>query len=175
MKQQLNDKISPYQLLNRWLYDGSKTTKLPTELEKDKTISHMYILYYFQCSSYNLVISKLLNNWDLFSLDRNEILYFLKQCVILCGYKPPFIQKIKDNKNKLCTILKYKYPFLKLEEINMMISIIDSSENKDNYYEMFGIYSPKKKKATKKQTDEFYKYVPNNNKKYNSDELMGNF
>ncbi len=147
---------SIYTILNRWLYDGSRESKLPIDVVNDKIISHMFILYYFRLSPYGLVISKLLNNWSLFSLDRNELLYFLKESVLLSGYKPPFIQMIKESKNKLSRMLKSKYPFLKLEEINMMVEMIDVDVDKNRYYEMFGLYTPTKKKTTKQQQKDFF-------------------
>ena len=173
------DKVSSYTILNRWLYDGSTSTKIPEEIEKDKSISQMYILYYFRPSPYGLVISKLLNNWGIFSLDRLEVFQFMKQCIMLTGYKPPFIQKVPAKKNKISGMLKEKYPYLKNEEIFMMIDIIDKSDEKDRIYEMFGIYSPSKKKLTKAQKEKFVEDVKvikeNQEKEYDLNKLMENF
>jgi len=160
IKMPAEKKVSIYTILNRWFFDGSKTTKIPDDVEKDKSISQMYLLYYFRSSPYGLIISKLFNNWNIFSLDRIELLYFLKECISLSGYKPPFIQKIPSKKNKLVDCLKEKYPFLKIEEIFMMVESIDKSDEKDNYYEMFGIYSPKAKKVTKAQREKVLKEKP---------------
>jgi len=169
-------KTSSYTLLNRWLYDGSKTTKIPEDIEKDKSISHMYLLYYFRCSPYGLVISKLFNNWGLFSLDRMELFYFLKECITLSGYKPPFIQKVPAKKNKLTDFLVAKYPYLKNEEIFMLIDFIDNSEEKDTIYEMFGIYTPKNKKLTKIQQNQFKEDLEKNKKEQLSlNSIMENF
>src|ERR1035437_6137968 len=121
MNDKTDKKVSVYTILNRWLYDGSKTTLLPDDVQKDKSITSMYLLYYFRASPYGLVIDKILNNWSIFSLDKNEVLYFLKECISLSGYKPPFISKIPAHKNKLTEHLKEQYPFLKKEEIYMMI------------------------------------------------------
>lgn len=153
----IEKKVSPYTLLDRWLRDGSKDTKLPADVESDKSISQIYVLYYFRGSPYGLVMSKLMNNWGITSLDRNELLYFLKECVSLTGFKPPFIQKMPAQKNKLTDCFKEKYPFLKKEEISMLIELVDQSEEKDLYYESFGIYSPKVKKITKAQQKQMAK------------------
>ena len=168
-------KVSVYTILNKWLYDGSASTKLPDEVESDKSISQMYLLYYFRASPYGLVIDKLMNNWGIFSLDRNEVLCFLKQCISVTGYKPPFIQKIPTKKNKLFDILKEKYPFLKPGEVSMLIEFVDQSTEKDQIYEMFGIYSPTKKKLTKAQQTQFYKDVSEDKKETAVNTLLENF
>ena len=168
-------KVSVYTVLNRWLFDGSKETKIPDDVEKDKSISQMYLLYYFRPSPYGLVISKLLNNWSIFQLDRIELLYFLKECISLSGYKPPFIPKLSAKKNKLTDLLKEKYPFLKMEEVQMLVEKIDVSEEKDRYYETFGLYTPKNKKLTKAQREQFEKNKPKVQEEVSLDNLMENF
>ena len=92
-------KVSNYTILNRWLFDGSKTTSIPEDIVKDKSISQLYLLYYFQSSHYNLYINNIFNNYGIFSLDRLEVFTFLKQCISLSGYKPPFIRKAPKLKN----------------------------------------------------------------------------
>ena len=173
----MNDKkTSIWIILNRWIYDGSVETKIPEDVINDKSIGQMYLLYFFRQSPYGLIISKLFNNWNIFSLDRVEVLYFLKQCVMLSGYKPPFVQKVPSKKNKLVDELKYKYPFLKNEELFMIVEIIDNSEEKDRIYEMFGLYTPKKKKLTESQKKEFREDVKKNEQEIVSlDGLMENF
>jgi hypothetical protein len=173
--QDTEKKVSVYSIMNRWLYDGSMSTALPSEVESDKSISHMYLLYYFRASPVGLVIDKLMNNWGIFNLDRNEVLLFLKQCISASGYKPPFIQKIPTKKNKLFYILKEKYPFLKSNEISMLIEFVDQSSEKDQIYEMFGLYSPTKKKQTKVQQQQFYSKVSEIKKEVTLDGLMENF
>jgi len=141
--------VSNYTLLNRWLYDGSKTTEVPEDVVNDKSISQLYLLYYFQSSHYISYISKTFNNYGLFAMDRVEIFKFLKQCIELCGYRPPFVKRGPKTKSKMLDALKVKYPFLKKEEVFMLIEQIDNSDEKDTIYEMFGFYKPKKKKTTK--------------------------
>ena len=146
------DKISPWTVMNRWLYDGSKTSPFPKELIDDKSIGPQYILYYFRDSIYNLVINKLFNNYSMFSLDRVEVLKFLKESVMLSGYKPKFIPRYKDTKSKIGKILKAKHPYLKWQDINLWVELIDKSDDKDQIYETVGLYSPKKLKTKKTKT-----------------------
>lgn len=171
-------KVSTYTILNRWLFDGSASSKVPDDVIKDKSIGHMNLLYFFQCSHYGLVVSKLFNNWGLFSLDRVEVFNFLKQCVLLSGYRPPFIQRGPKKKSKFFDLLKLKYPYLKREEVFMLVDLIDVSEDKDAYYEMFGLYTPKKKKTTKVQRKEMlkeFKKLEQPNESTSLDDLMRNF
>ena len=157
MSEEKEKKVSPYTILNKWLYDGSATSKLPEDLVKDKSISNMYLLYHFRCSPLNVIISELFNNWGLFSLDRIEVLYFLKECVYLSGYKPPYVNKVPSKKNKLHECLKERYPFLKSYEVFDLVELIDKSDEKDAVYETFGIYNPARKKTTKAQQETFKK------------------
>lgn len=169
-------KVSTYSLLNSWLYDGSASTVIPPDVAADKSLGQMNLLYYFRSSSYGLVISKLFNNWNLFALDRVEVLYFLKQCVMLSGYKPPFIQKVPAKKSKLADELKRVYPFLKKDEVFMIVDSIDNSTDKDKVYETFGLYSPKTKKTTKAQQKQFAETVKNiKENSLSLDNLMENF
>ena len=149
-------KVSPWHTFNKWLYDGSMTSKIPTELLTDKSIGIMNLLYYFRASKYGVVISNLFNNWDLFTLDRVEVLYFMKECVYRTGYKPPFNNKVPAKKSKLHDYLKERHPFLKSDEVFMLVDIIDNSDEKDSIYETLGIYSPGKAKKTTKAQLEFF-------------------
>jgi hypothetical protein len=144
-----NNKPSNYTLLSKWLYDGSKTTEIPEDVVKDKSISQLYLLYYFQYSSYGLVINKMFNNYGIFNLDRVEVFKFLKHCVTLSGYRPPFIKRAKKDKTKMMAVLRQMYPYLRREEVIMLIDFIDESDEKDAIYETLGFYKPKKKKLTK--------------------------
>jgi len=168
--------VSNYTLLNRWLYDGSKDTQIPEDVAKDKGISQLFLIYHFQSSHYNMFIDKTFNNYGLFSLDRLEIFKFVKQCVQLSGYKPPFVKRAPKPKSRLVDVLKYKYPYLKKEEIFMLVEYIDASDEKDAIYEMFGFYKSKKKKTTKAEKQRMEKEsTEQKNKELSLTDLMGNF
>ena len=168
--------VSNYTLLNRWLFDGSKTTIIPEDVIKDKSISQLYLLYYFQSSHYNLYINNTFNNYGLFAMDREEIFQFLKDCISSTGYRPPFIKRTPKKKNRLVDSLVEKYPYLKKEEIFMMVELIDASDEKDSIYEMFGFYMPKKKKITKAEAKRMEKEAAEQKtKEVSLTDLLGNF
>lgn len=168
--------ISNYTLLNRWLYDGSSTTTIPEAIIKDKSISQLYLLYYFQSSHYNLYINNIFNNYGIFSLDRLEVFYFLKQCIQLSGYRPPFVKRVSKTKIDMVKVLSLKYPYLKKEEIFMVVEHINGSDEKDTIYEMFGFYKPRKKKTTKAEKKQIEKKVEEQKlKEVSLTDLLGNF
>lgn len=152
-------KKSVWYYLNRWLYDGSKETKMPREVIDDKTIAVNILLYHYQNSYYNLYISKLFNNFGLYSLDKLEVLFFLKETILLSGYKPPFQVRPSDKKTKLFNLLKIKFPYLKLYDVILLIDYIDQSEEKDFIYESFGLNKLKRKKITKSALSDLKKEI----------------
>ena len=169
-------KPSSYTLLNKWFYDGSKTTEIPEDVIKDKSIGQMYLLYYFQGSSYGLVIDKMFNNYGIFAMDRRDIFVFMKQCITLSGYRPPFVKRGSKSKSKLVDVLRLKYPYIKREETFMLVENIDNSDEKDAVYEMFGFYKPKKKKTTKAEKKVMEKEAEVQKKdEVSLDSLMENF
>ena len=141
--------VSIWTLLNRWLYDGSKSSPMPKELIEDKTIGPQYILYYFRNSIYNLWINEHFNNYDVYQLDRIGVLKFLKQCILDTGYKPKIFPRYKTQQTKIGKVLKKKYPYFKTDDIDLLVKKIDLSADKDRVYETLGLYNPKKKKTTK--------------------------
>lgn len=152
-----NVKISPYKLLNNWLFDGNRDSEIPKEVLEAHNISNLILLYHFQVSRYIIFINKMFNNYGLFAMKKEDVLKFLKTCVSKTNYRPPFILSEKDAKVKISKILSRKYPYLKRGDISILIDYIDSSDDKNSIYEMLGLYKPKKKKTTKKQLKELQK------------------
>lgn len=143
------NKVSPYQILNTWLKDGDTKSPFPEALGDGKCISPTYLFSYFQTSLQHFpYIEKHFNNFNFFLLRPTEIFQFMKQCIMGSGYIQKFVSKDKSTDNKIYKLLKEKFPFFKREEILMVISFIDESDEKDKYYEMFGCINSGKKKLT---------------------------
>lgn len=160
MSVEKGNKVSPYQLLNRWLHDGSSETKIPKEVIEGREIGPQYILWYFKNSIYNVYINKHFNNFNIYQLDKQSSLIFLKRAILLCGFKPQFMPRQKGTTSKIAKILKLRYPYYKKDDINLLVKLIDESEEKDQIYETLGLFNPKKKKTTKaskKEISEFMK------------------
>lgn len=166
--------ISPYAILNKWLYDGSETTNVPEELINDKyTISQNIILYHFLHSKYIVYISEVFNNYNLYLMDRVDVFKFLKQCILTTGYRPKFYAKNEIEKSKTLKYLKGKYPFLKSEELLILKDNIDNSELKDTFYENIGVHKPKKEKTKKVDLETFKNEL--NYVRLSSKEFLKNF
>jgi hypothetical protein len=154
---QTDKKLSPYTLLNRWLYDGSNETKIPDDVRDGKEIGPQYIIWFFKNSIYNSWVNEHFNNFGVYALDKNDILKFMKKCILDCGYKPQYIPKQRQTTTKIAKILKQKHPYYKKDDIRLLVDIIDVSEEKDNIYETLGLFNPKKTKTTKKDLIELSK------------------
>ena len=166
--------VSPYTLLNKWLYDGSETTDIPKELTENKyVISQNILLYHFLHSKYIVYISEIFNNYNLYLMDRVDVFKFLKQCILVTGYRPKFYAKNEIEKSKVINFLKEKYPFLKKEEIMFLRDNIDNSDFKDVFYENIGIRNPKKEKTKKADLEEFKAEL--NYSRLSSKEFLKNF
>ncbi len=154
-----NKPPSPYTLLNKWLYDGSENSILPKEVIEAREIGSQYILWYFKNSIYNVYINKHFNNFEIYKLDKETVLLFLKRAIIDTGFKPQFMPRQKSTSTKIGKILKLRYPYFKKDDVNLLVSLIDDSEEKDQIYETLGLYAPKKKKTTKANQKDFKEFV----------------
>jgi len=168
-------KISPYRILSNWLNDGSRLTQFPQELIDDKSIGQNFLLYFFQQSPYGLVISKLFNNFGLYLLDRIEVFKFIKDSVLLSGYRQKYIERGKKRSEKFEKLLKLKFPFLKNYELSLLVGFIDKSDEKESIYQMFGIYDVKKKKVTKADLKKLEDFNESEKKKITEKNILSNF
>ncbi len=163
-----NNKVSIWNILNKWLYDGSYTSEFPKQLIDDKIIGPQYLLYYFKDSVYNLWINEHFNNYGIFQLNKVEILKFIKECILECGYRPKIMPKIRSDKSKIFKILKKRYPYFKNDDVDLLVEKIDCSAEKDRIYETLGLYKGKKEKTKKDKKPTKEKEITINLEKTNS-------
>jgi len=172
---------SSYTLLGRWISDGKKYSAIPQEIIEDKRIGPQYLLYYFQASPFILYFSSIFNNYSIYQLDRLEVFKFIKQTVLKCGFKPPFIPRTSIDRSKIAKNLRSKFPYLKYDDINLAVEFLDKSEDKDSIYEFFGLYPSKKEKIKKtkkvksKQKEQEVKKEEVVNTGYSVEDLLKNF
>lgn len=157
-KKKAEKKVSPYTLLNRWLFDNNRNSEIPEEIVKDKAIGPQYVLYFFQGSSYQRLINEMFNNYGVFQLDRLEVFKMVKEAARLSGFKPKFIPRYSETKTKLAKALKKRYPYLKYNDVNLLVEEIEESEDRDVVYEMLNLKAPRKYK-TKKETKQHQQYI----------------
>jgi len=154
------EKLSPYQILNKWLYDKDPDSKIPQEVIESKAIGSQYILYFFQSSPYISWFSKLFNNYNVFQVPIEDILKCMKSILLRVNFKPRYIKKNKSVESPLYKCLKIRYPFLKKYEMIMLLDLIESGEDRDTIYEMFGLKKPKKLKAKKDTIELMNENIP---------------
>ena len=149
----------PFRTFNNWLFDGSKNTPIPKPkdgvdiLKYNSPITHTYAISLFlRNGPLNHYLNKYFNNMGLRYLPKEELFYFLKQCVL------DFRVKRRDivyypyrRKTKLYQILREKVGHFKNDDISLLCDIIDKSEGKDVVYHSLGIEKPKKEKLRKKK------------------------
>jgi len=152
-------KLSPYTILNRWLYDGNKQSKIPNDLLVSGAIGPQYLLYFFKGSRYLVYINKIFNNYWIYQLDKEEVFTMLKDIVMRTGFRPTFYKTASKAKIKLIEILRRKFPTLKIAEINMLADKIEKSEDRDAVFETLGLQKGVSKKRTTKEQLEQIKQV----------------
>jgi len=147
--------ISSYTLLNRWLYDGSRTSIVPDSVLNDYKMGPQYVLYFFRGSHYLPYISNTFNNFGIFQMDKTEVFKMIKDIVMRTGFKPKFYRTASKSKIKLVEALRKKFPFLKVNDIRLLSEKIDESEMKETIYHTLGISKgSSKKRTTKKQLEQ---------------------
>jgi len=144
-------KVSPYTILNKWLYDGNRESKVPNEILVGGAIGPQYLLYFFKGSKYLVYINKIFNNFYIYQLNKEEIFTMLKDIVIRTGYRPKFYKTASRTKIKLIESLRKKLPTLKIAEINILANKIENSDYRDSVFETLGLEKGINKKRTTKQ------------------------
>lgn len=157
--QKSEEKVSAYTVLSNWLYDGSAVSKIPKSVIDANEIGSQYLLWYFKNSIYNVYINKHFNNFDIYKLDKEASLKLLKESILSTGFRPKYTPKQKNTTSKIFGILKKRYPYFKSDDIKLLITIIDNSEEKDQIYETLGLYNPKKKKTNAQDRKQFKKTI----------------
>ena len=152
---------SPIQRVMSWVKDGNLKNTFPRDLEKERSLSPIFILTHFlQSPAYFIFVNKVFNNYGLFYLSTKDAFKQLKEMYYYSRYQSYGTKKNpKNTENKLIDILKNKYPFLKKEEVVMLVEFIDNSDDKDVIYEQFGIKNVKTKKTTAKEKKEIQKKI----------------
>jgi len=144
----------PWKTLNNWLFDGSRQSPVPEILyDKKSPITPKYLIKMFvNHGPLNRYLNEYLNTLWIFSLEKEELLRFIKNCVIDYKVKKGslFYSK-RRSQDKLFDILREKIKFLKNDDINLLSKIIASSPNRDEIYETLGLDVPKVKKTKNKK------------------------
>jgi len=153
-----------YTVFSNWLFDGNPKSKIPQGdgipdlLKYNSPINAQYMISMFlNQGKLNHFLNEYFNNIGLYYLDREELMKFIKKCVIdfkIQRRNLPYITR--NNKNtKLFESLRKRIPIMKKYDISLLCDIIDNKENKEDIYYSLGLEKPvqiKKQKGMKKQT-----------------------
>jgi len=148
---------SPYQIYNKWLFDGSRNTPLPKPTEKinilkyNSPITHTFVLQMFmRHGPLNYYLDKYFNNIGLRYLSKEELFLFIKKCVIdFRVLKRDTVFYKYRQKDKLFDAVRGKFPELKNHDVSLFCDIIEKSDDRDTIYETLGLSKPPKKQKVK--------------------------
>ena len=131
--------------------DGSVI--VPDILKYNSPITHTYIISMFlKVGTLNAYLNKYFNNINLRYLDKEELFYFVKKCVVdFRVSRRSMVWKKYTNKTTLFNALRKKIPILKNDDIDLLSDIIEKSEDKDQIYVSLNLDKPVKKKLKSKK------------------------
>lgn len=161
-----------YNSFYNWLFDGSKVSEIPTELLSYKCpINQTYVISLFtKVPKLNHYLNSTLNNIYVYSLDRQDLFIFIKECVQKFKISRSLIQySYYKYKTNIFNCLQMKFPFLDNMCIDILIDQIDSSPDKNIVYKTLGLVKESKpskvrKKIKKIEKNKNTKIVNDNNK-----------
>ncbi len=120
---------SPYKVFNNWLFDGSLNTPFPKATDKvdllksSSPINNRFVLQLFlRNGPLNEYLDQYFNNIGLWYLDKEEFFKFIKKCVIdFRVTRRDVVFYPRKHQHKLFSILELKFPYLKKDDINLLI------------------------------------------------------
>lgn len=144
-----------------WCFNRNMDSPIPDPevlLKYNSPIHHTFLLKSFITNGkLNAYLNRWTNNIGVRYIDREDMFYFIKQCVIDFRIKRKEVHYSPYNpKDILFDKMQRKFPTLKPYEISLFCEIIEKSKDRDAVYSAFGIDKPKKerKKIGKKKRKE---------------------
>jgi len=147
-----------FKTLTNWLFDGSKISKIP-DTKKDKEgkvivedirkLPPQYLLSMFVGhGTINYYLNNYFNNVNLYYVSIDDILYFLKKCIIDFKVQRNQITYFKKSStDELFDALREKLPQFKNNDIVLLCELVNNSNEKEQIYQTLGLKSPKKEKV----------------------------
>lgn len=156
--------ISPYQVFNSWLFDGRNDSSIPKPkiddngkvitpdiLKYNSPITHTFLVSMFlRNGPLNYYLDKYFNDINLRYLSREELMKFIKKCVIDFRInKRDIVFYPRRPRHVLYEKLREKMPVLKNDDISLLCDIVEKSDNKRAIFDSLGLDMPKKKTIKK--------------------------
>ena len=166
-----------YKTFQNWLFDGDLKSKIPVGegipdlLSYKSPITSQYMITLFlNNGKLNCFLNQYFNNIGLYYMDKEELMRFVKKCIYdfkIQRKSLPFIPREKNG--KLFDSLTKKIPILKKNDITLLCSLIDKSDQKEQVYYSLGLEKPETikkqkglKKSTKKDKESVKDFLKNN-------------
>ena len=171
--------MSHFQVFFNWLFDGNIKSKIPKPksdsdgkevipniLKYNSPITNTYIIKIFMNNlKLNYYLNTVMNNINLWYLEKEDLLYFIKKCVIDFKIRRNSILYIKNEREeKLFSELRKRLKTFKNSEISLLCDIIKTSNDKELIYNSLGLSKPIKKKVKKsfKKNNSLKSFLKNN-------------
>ena len=146
----------PFKTFFNWAFDGNIKTPIPSGegvpdiLKYSSPINANFLMRSFVThGKLNFYLNKYLNNMGVRYIDKEDLFFFIKQCILDFKIKRKDIHFINwDRTGALFTKISKKFPLLKKDEIKIICDVIDKSEEKESIYRSLGL---DKKKVTKEK------------------------
>lgn len=154
----------PFRTFNNWLFDGKKDSPIPRPrkdengkivvpdiLKYNSPITHTFVISLFLRNGLlNRYLDEHFNNIGVRYLTREEILKFVKKCVMDFKIKKRDIMFYKRRARRmLYEKIRERMPILKNDDVLLLCDIIENSDNKEAIFDSLGLEKPKKSKLKK--------------------------
>ena len=122
---------SPYVILKRWL-EKPLNEDVPEELLKNSISERTLISMFMGIGKVNSFLDRTMNNFYLYSLDRKELLLFVKKIFKDCKIRSNQLHFQKyDVAEQNILKLKKKFPFLKLSDCSLLLEkLLEESDSR---------------------------------------------
>jgi len=134
--------ISIFSQYFSWLFDGDLKSHPPADVIKPNSpISNLYIVSSFLLhGKLNSYLNTYFNNFNLSSIDKEELMMFMKRAIKDLKVARKHISYIPWKKTDTMTNeLKKRLPEVKEFEIPLLVDIIEKSEDRDSIYSALGL------------------------------------
>lgn len=145
-----------------WAFDGNIKSPIPQRegvdlLKYNSPIHATFLLKSFvNNAKLNHYLNQYLNNIGVRYIEKEDLFYFIKQCIIDFKVNRRSIHYIQwSSQDALFNKMSQKFPLLKRDELSIACEIIEKSDERDAIYRSFGIDKTKyEKKKIKNKVEE---------------------
>lgn len=152
----------PFKTFFDWAFDGNIKNPIPEKegidlLKYNSPIHATFLLKIFvNNAKLNHYLNQYLNNIGVRYIEKEDLFYFIKQCIIDFKVNRRSIHYVQwSSQDALFNKMVQKFPLLKKDELSIACEIIENSDERDAIYRSFGIDKSKfEKKKIKAKTEE---------------------